>query len=121
MERYPLIDLSPGDIRFMHNTINSKFCNGRSVNGTIYDIENGTMDVYDLPLIRVVFKDGYYFAFDNRRLYVYRVLHYRGYLDTVTVKLASIKQFRPKSFTTENNGKSVIVSRGNTLKHSSIR
>ena len=115
------IDLVPSDIRFMHNRISNKFSNGNSVNGTINDIENGHMSVDDLPRIKVVHKDGNYYSFDNRRLYVFRVLHYRGCLDKVTVKLASIKQFQPWRFTTKNDGKTVIVNRDITYKHSGLK
>ena len=113
-----IIDLSPSDIRFMHDRINSKFSNGISLHETIDDIENGLMKVDDLPRIRVVCKDGYYYSFDNRRLYVYRVLHYRGRLNKVTVKLAPNSQFQPERFTTKNNGKSVTFYKGTTYIHS---
>ena len=76
------------------------------------------MDVYDLPKIRVVSKDGFYYAFNNRRLYVYRVLHYRGKLDKVKVKLASLTCFQQERFTTKNNGESVVLQRGITSPHS---
>ena len=115
------IELAPSDIRFMHDRINNKFSNGKSVNDTINKIEDGLMRVDDLPRIRVVCKDGYYYSFDNRRLYVYRVLHYRGLLDKVRVHLASIEQFQPKRFTTKNNGKTVIVNKDITYSHSGYK
>ena len=113
-----IIELAPSKIRFMQNRINSQFKNGDSVNETILKIENSLMDIYDLPKIRVVRKDGFYYAFDNRRLYVYRVLHFRGLLEKIKVKLAPLRDFQQDRFTTENNGESIELARGITLPHS---
>ena len=113
-----LIELSPCDIRFMHEYINSKFGDGNSVNETIDMICRGEMRVEDLPRIRVVQMNNSYYAFDNRRLYVYRVLHYRGILDKVTVQLAPYHQFQPERYSTKNNGTSVRLRKGLTYKHS---
>ena len=113
-----IIELAPSKIRFMQNRINSQFMNGDSVNETISKIENGLMDISDLPKIRVVRKDGFYYAFDNRRLYVYRVLHFRGLLEKVKVKLAPLKYFKQDRLTTESNGESIELVRGITLPHS---
>ena len=112
------IELAPSQIRFMHRSINPKFSNGDSLDETIYKIDLGWMNVYDLPKIRVVKRNGFYYAFDNRRLYVYRVLQYRGKLDTVTVYLAPLSQFQPRRFNTSNNGESVVLKSGTTLLHS---
>ena len=76
------------------------------------------MDIYDLPKIRVVRKDGFYYAFDNRRLYVYRVLQFKGVLEKVEVELAPLRYFQQDRFTTENNGESIKLVRGITLPHS---
>ena len=111
------LELAPSNIRFMHDCISKRFSDGRSVNGTINDITCGYMSVHDIPRIRVVCKDGNYYSFDNRRLYVYRVLHCRGLLNTVTVKLASMKLFQPQKFTTKNNGQTVVVKRDITYEH----
>ncbi|CAK8679926.1 unnamed protein product [Clavelina lepadiformis] len=111
------LELAPSQIRFMHHQINNRFSDSRSVNQTVYDIENGLMSVDDLPMIRVVKRNGRYYAFDNRRLYVYRVLEKRGYLRTVTVLKASLSQFQPARFSTLNNGVSVTLRQGGTLPH----
>ena len=112
------IELAPSKIRFMHDRINSRFKNGVLLSTTIQEIEQGTMSVYSLPKIRVVRRNGYYYAFDNRRLYVYRVLQYRGLLDKVKVNLAPLRKFQPERFTTRNNGRSVRLQSGLTLPHS---
>ena len=112
------IELAPSQIRFMHRSINSKFSNGDSLDETINKIDLGLLNVYDLPKIRVVKRNGFYYAFDNRRLYVYRVLQYRGKLDTVRVYLAPSSKFQPRRFSTLNNGESVVLKSGNTLPHS---
>ena len=123
------IELCPTEIRFMHENIYERFGRRRSrgdyVNDVIEKISDGRMNVYTLPKIRVVrleHRNNYYFAFDNRRLYVYRVLHHRGKLDTVKVKLASPDLFRSRRFNTLNNGKSVTLKSDfaipTTLSHS---
>ena len=48
--------------------------------------------------------------------YVFRVLHYRGLLDSLKVKLVPTHGFQNWKFTT-NNGQSLYVRRGNTQKH----
>ena len=113
-----LLELSPAEIRFMHDRINNKFQNGNSVNDTIEKIASGEWSIGCLPRIRVVKMHNRYYAFDNRRLYVYRVLHYRGLLQTVKVQLAPIHQFQPQKFSTKNDGKSITLCRDVTLKHS---
>jgi len=77
----------------MHDCINDKFQNGNSVNLTIKAIIAGKLRVEQLPRIKVVNKFNSYYAFDNRRLYVYRVLHYHGLLDKIIVILAPVSQF----------------------------
>ena len=113
-----LLSLAPTEIRFMQNSISANFRTGQSVNRTIGDIEKGRISVEDLPMIRVVRKYGNYYAFDNRRLYVYRVLEHRGILDTLEVEQAPSRMFKKKYFTTTNNGASIKVKVGRTLPHS---
>ena len=108
------MELRPSKIRFMHHSINPKFRNGKSVEDTIRRIQQGLMNVNELPTIRVVRKDGFYYAFDNRRLYVYRVLEHRGKLNRIRVKLAPLSEYQPHRFSTENNGESVILKYGET-------
>jgi len=113
-----LLSLAPSEIRFMQNSISANFKTGQSVNRTIGDIEKGRISVEDLPMIRVVRKCGSYYAFDNRRLYVYRVLEHRGLLDNVKVVEAPSSMFKSRYFTTTNNGASIVVKDGITLPHS---
>ena len=108
------IELRPSKIRFMHDRINPNFRSGQSLEDTINRIQQGHMSVYDLPKIRVVRKDGFYYAFDNRRLYVYRVLEHRGRLNRIRVKLAPLSEYQPHRFSTVNNGESVILKYGET-------
>ena len=56
------MELRPSKIRFMHHSINPKFRNGKSVEDTIRRIQQGLMSVNELPTIRVVRKDGFYYA-----------------------------------------------------------
>lgn len=114
---YSTIVLSPADIRFVHDSIRSHFRNGNRVNDTIKDIANGLLRVDALPMIRVILCSGNFFSLDNRRLYVYRVLHYRGLLKHIQVKLVPITKLRSSKFTTRNNGTSVFVRRDKTKHH----
>ncbi|XP_076817069.1 uncharacterized protein LOC143462702 [Clavelina lepadiformis] len=116
---FVLIKLRPSKIRFMHKTINSNFSDGKSVNETVEKISSGEMSVNDLPKIKVTKKNGFYYSFDNRRLYVYRVLELRGLLDTVEVKKAPVRFFQEERFTTDNNGRCVRLAVGPTLPHAS--
>lgn len=112
------ITLSPTDIRFMHNNIDSRFRNGNYVNDTIEKIAKGLLRVEALPKISVLTLRGAYFTLGNRRLYVYRVLHHRGLLDRVQVKLIPTSRFQPRKFTTKNQGASIYLRRGRTKPHS---
>ena len=112
------IALSPCEIRFMHHSINENFGDGRSINATIERITRGEMTVNAIPKIRVVKMNKSYFTFDNRRLYVYRVLHHRGLLDKINVLVAPKSDFQIKRFSTRNYGKSISLKSGTTLPHS---
>ena len=112
-----LISLCPTEIRFMHSKINSTFRGGISVNDTVNQICEGKMSIHQLPKIKVVFRNDKYYAFDNRRLYVYRVLHLRGKLDKISVYLADESKFQLRRFTTTNDGSYVFMKRGLALPH----
>ena len=101
----------------MHDQINSNFSSGQSVNATIEDIISGRLSVHALPTIRVAKRKGRYYAFDNRRLYVYRVLEHRGHLTQITVKEAPSSQFKKSRYSSKNKGVSVEIRRGSTLTH----
>jgi len=105
-------DLSPSDIRFMHRRINPRFKDGRSLNATVDQIASGQMSVRALPTIRVVERNGLYYSFDNRRLYVYRALQQKGKLDSILVNVVDISLFQPKRFSTINNGLTISFSTG---------
>ena len=111
------IKLSPAKIRFMQDSISYKFRCGGYVNDAIEKIAKKEMRVDTLPMIQVLKKDGLYYSLDNRRLYVFRVLHYRGLLDRLKVKLVPTDRFQVWKFTTKNNGQSLYVRRRKTQKH----
>ena len=106
------VELSPDKIRFTQNSISYKFSNGNKINKVIEEICSGFKNVNTLPYIKVVERNGSYYTFDNRHLYVYRVLHLRGRIDSVNVKLCPLS---PCKFTTKNNGKSIKVRGDVTL------
>ena len=114
---YSVIELSPAEIRFMQDSISYRFRCGRYVNDAIEKIAKKEMRVDTLPMIQVLKKDGLYYSLDNRRLYVFRVLHYRGLLDSLKVELVPTYKFQDWKFTTKNNGQSLYVRQGKTQKH----
>ena len=116
------IELAPSKIRFMHHHICPRFKNQNSVEDTVNKIAKGKLNVSDLPMIRVVRRKGFYFSFDNRRLYVFRRLQHLGKLKKVKVQLAPLSQFQPYRLSTENNGKSIIfkVKYGETARQHAL-
>ncbi|XP_076820898.1 uncharacterized protein LOC143466152 [Clavelina lepadiformis] len=74
------------------------------------------MRASDFPAITVVKKDGKYYSLDNRRLYIFRVLHHKGKLPTIAVYLTN-DSINPSKFTTKNDGRKICVRQGSTLHH----
>lgn len=72
------IKLSPDEIYYTQNSINRTW--GMSTdhaNESIYELlrklQNGTIDVSDIPPIRVVKHSGKWYSLDNRRLYIFKL------------------------------------------------
>ncbi|CAK8684174.1 unnamed protein product [Clavelina lepadiformis] len=116
---YEVVDMSPTEIRFMQDSICRNFRRHEgSVNGSINSILRGQMSALDFPKISVIPFKGKYFSEDNRRLYVFRVLHCLGKLDFISVHLRrdylGDLQYHFK-YTTTNEGQSIRV-RGDITK-----
>lgn len=85
------------------------------MNDLVTKVEEGRVNVANIPPIKVAKKNNRYYSSDNRRLYVFRVLQRRGKLRKVQVRM--VKEIYDEKFTTENDGYEVKVRYGNTLPH----
>ena len=110
----------PSEIRFTHDSIQPHFQNLRHphLNQTIDDIVSGRMSWMDFPTIEVAEFQNELYSINNRRLYVFRVLQYEGFLTKIRVKKVSVNNLRPGKCTTDNYGVSIRLRRDRTRKHS---
>jgi len=72
------ITADPHHVLYMNSSINDHFTCGRSLASTTAALANGKITVEDLPLIRVVRRQGKLVTLDHRRLYVFRAVLPRG-------------------------------------------
>ena len=110
-----LMKLKPLDVYFSQDSIRCVFRNGVSVNETIDSVIDGKVQVADIPHITVVKLNERYYSQNNRRLYIFRVLHCLGYLNEIWVNTSTRVNF--KQFTTKNKGESVRVRGDQTRNH----
>ncbi|KAL7544133.1 hypothetical protein ACHAWF_007520 [Thalassiosira exigua] len=75
--------LRPSTIFFTQDSIKNIFRCGRSLLQTMNEIAAKELHKRDVPKMRVVFHNGRYHSLDNRRLAVFRVLEFRGLLNTI--------------------------------------
>lgn len=69
------IRLRPSSIMFTQDTVKDTFQDGNSLHGTILQIARQDVGKRDIRMITVLASsDGRYFALDNRRLAVFRIL-----------------------------------------------
>lgn len=109
--------LRPSEISFTQDNISSIFYGGQGVNETIEAIMYGRMSPSDLPNMMVVRRNGKYYSFDNRRLYVMRVLEKRHRIWEVEVDLWPEYMWSESKFTTNNDGYSIEVRGDVTHPH----
>jgi hypothetical protein len=96
--------VDPAQIRFQHSRIRPFFSGcGRSVEGTLEEIRNGTTQVSDLPPIQVLVGPHddetdatWYFSLNNRRLWVLKRLREEGLLEQYGNKVL-VRVRTPKS------------------------
>eukprot|EP00929_Paragymnodinium_shiwhaense_P038320 TRINITY_DN20261_c0_g3_i1.p1 TRINITY_DN20261_c0_g3~~TRINITY_DN20261_c0_g3_i1.p1 ORF type:complete len:326 (-),score=50.50 TRINITY_DN20261_c0_g3_i1:76-1053(-) len=80
--------LDPASIMFSHASISSKFRNGRALDSTIEFLLAGSLKMDSFQAIEVVrMADGRYISINNRRLFVFRVLRHRGFVDLVRCRV----------------------------------
>eukprot|EP00106_Octopus_bimaculoides_P020423 XP_014787865.1 PREDICTED: uncharacterized protein LOC106881861 [Octopus bimaculoides] len=107
------LQLSPSDIRYTQDSIGSRFRNGITLSRTISDLVKGTITPDSFPTITVYQKDGKYYSYDNRRLYVFKELQRRSQPDLKIKVCLTSAALSPLKFTTHNDGQSIMV-RGNS-------
>eukprot|EP00933_Yihiella_yeosuensis_P022816 TRINITY_DN17889_c1_g1_i1.p1 TRINITY_DN17889_c1_g1~~TRINITY_DN17889_c1_g1_i1.p1 ORF type:complete len:329 (+),score=34.04 TRINITY_DN17889_c1_g1_i1:211-1197(+) len=75
----------PDDISYTQESVSSTFADNRSIYDTARDLNNGSLDITDLPFIRVYKHAGGWFSLDNRRLWCFR----NSGVDVAPVKVVS--------------------------------
>lgn len=111
------LELWPTDIRFIQDTISSRFQDGRMIDDVINDIRRNRNVINQIPLIKVINKWNHYYSFDNRRLYMFRVLECEGIIRKIKVKQVPADMLIPERFTTKNEGISIRLRQGRTRDH----
>ena len=106
------LSIDPSEIRFIHDTIHTRFRGGPSVGETLRDLKTGLMDIEELPPIHIVWCNNKLYSLNNRRLYVLKNLRECGYIKKAKVILVHEKIPRRK-FTTLNDGRSVEFAEQN--------
>eukprot|EP00438_Fugacium_kawagutii_P009902 Skav216395 [mRNA] locus=scaffold457:190178:196629:+ [translate_table: standard] len=101
--------LSPSEIYFTHDTINSCFICGRLIENTYKELRDREIRVSVIPRMTVTDVDGEWFAWNgNRRLWVFKKLEAEGRLQKIKVEVTD-EPIPRKRFTTQSNGRSVEV------------
>lgn len=101
--------MRPSDIRYSQDSISCEFGAGKTIWNTLDKLEDGIMQVTDLPKIRVCKKDGKWYTADNRRLWLFKNLESSGKLNNIAVIVGSFDTDIGSKFTTENDGTSIRV------------
>ena len=95
--------MNPGDISYTQDSISSKFQCGRLVKQTMQKLASKTLDILEIPEIRVFLWDGQWHSEDNRRLWAFKTAG----LTSVPVKVVQKESVDPRKFTTEDRGASI--------------
>ena len=78
-------DVDVATLHFTHARVRPYFSGcGRRLEETLSMIDKGEMDISSLPIITILHNgnsDDYYFSLNNRRLWVIKQLHERGFFD----------------------------------------
>jgi hypothetical protein len=79
-----IVWVDPNEIKFINNSISQKFKDGSTIHDLLRQLRNGTTDVSEIPIIRVVDldQDGLW-SLDNRRLWAFK----KASLESIPVKI----------------------------------
>lgn len=75
----PKVKLSSNEIHYTQDSIRSTWGRatdhaGQSIYNTLHDLQNGTINVKNIPAITVIKHNRNWYSLDNRRLYVFKML-----------------------------------------------
>lgn len=116
--------LRPSEIRFTQDSIYPQFHGRLDVNDTINKVQNDDFNsrqkwphiFKDIKVYQHVTKEGnYYYSFDNRRLYMYRVLEKRRRCSYINVEPTLV--WNSTKFTTKNYGYSIVMRGAQAFDH----
>ena len=91
--------LNPQDIRYVQDSISSRFMCGRRVVETMNQLLSG-LSVDLIPTIRVFHWNGHWHSEDNRRLWAFK----KAGLQAVPVRYVDKSSVDPRKFTTQDGG-----------------
>ncbi|KAI8893702.1 hypothetical protein BC833DRAFT_607522 [Globomyces pollinis-pini] len=88
-----LQEIDPTTLYFTHSKIREKFSGcGKYLTETLQEILDGKTKVSDIPKIKVLNDgNGRLYSMNNRRLWVFKELKAKGFLDTIVVDLKVAK------------------------------
>ncbi|CAE8646609.1 unnamed protein product [Polarella glacialis] len=115
---FGLTRLKPNEICFTHDSIQSKFRDGRPLLDTFRQLKEGSVKVTDIPTIQVCWQPaaGYDARFwtytGNRRLWVFRQLQELGHVQEIEVVV--VDKIVPKFRMTTRDGGQAVRVRGET-------
>src|SRR5438094_231963 len=98
--------MSPFDVRFSQKSIRFRFADGQTIDDLAEALRSGRIMPQDVPVLRLVEKDGLLFTLDNRRLEAFR----RAGVE-IPWRMAPSEEIAVEAwkFTTANQGASVKV------------
>eukprot|EP00434_Breviolum_minutum_P030543 symbB.v1.2.027012.t1/scaffold2631.1/size74421/7 len=95
--------MNPADIFYTQDSISSKFQCGKLVKRTMELLASRSLDILEIPLIRVFLWDGRWHSQDNRRLWAFKTAG----LTSVPVQVVQKESVKSSKLTTENRGASI--------------
>lgn len=101
------MNLCPADIYYSQDTIRRHLGDGRTIFEILDECQDDPDAIDHIEMIRVCKVGHRWFSLDNRRLWIFKKLWQRGYLETLTVKVV---HFIPDyKLTTTSGGKYVQI------------
>lgn len=108
-----LCDVRLGDVLFYQNYISNRFSDGRGVNDTIHQLEQGTATPDTLPIMECLLHRGKLYGMGNRRLACYHYVFRRDPDRLIPVYLQDVSS--EDCFLCQGNGVEVAVGGGLVL------
>jgi hypothetical protein len=101
---------NPKDILFSQPTVSQNFSDGNTINQTVEALRSGKLKPTDLPVIRVVEKDGKLITLDNRRLAAFEAAGIKEIpVQRVSLSDPKIAEEFANKFNPVNGGRHVVV------------